>query len=339
MKISVGICTYNGEKYIAEQLQSILAQTVLPDEIILTDDVSKDNTVEIAREILQSSGIPHTIVAHKEHQGILMNFVGCLDRCTGDIIFSCDQDDVWMPDKIESFLPHFENGCSFVYSNAKVVDSNRNSLQEDFWKCYGIDFKAISRKEFCSILLKNSCIAGCNMAFTKELYDKIAPIPYHFLHDSWVAICAPWFGEIAFVDKPLIEYRRHGNNVSAFYAEKKASEEPPKKPQALDKYKQPLPDQWFGNQHYYITSGLFYDRMKEYISDEYAKEVLRCREFFGVLLTCLPKQRIRSIMRLFGQYVKGNYKRFRGNEKRLLKDCLYLLVNPHTQFEHDKDAW
>lgn len=348
MKISVGICTHNGEKFIAEQVESILNQSMRPDEIILTDDASGDKTVEIAENLLKDSGITYKIVAHKTHQGILKNFSNCLDMCSGDIIFSCDQDDVWMKDKVESFLPYFEKGCNFVYSNACVIDSNRNILEEDFWQCYGIAFDKLSKEEFCKLLLRHCCIAGCNMAFTKELYDQIRPIPYHFLHDGWVAMCAPWYGEIGFVNKPLIEYRRHGKNTSGFQAtdSKVAKNESDtiqksKKNKSLfsNVYRTTLPDTWFGNYHCYIANEIFYERMKEHISSEYAATLIRCNQFLKATLQCLPKHRVKSMFILMHQYLNGNYKMFRGNIKRLIRDLLYLSVNENTQFEHDRDIW
>lgn len=340
MKISVGICTHNGEKFIAEQLESIIGQSVTPDEIILTDDASKDKTVEISRMILENSNIYHQVISYDSHQGILKNFSNCLGMCTGDVIFSCDQDDIWMPNKIEKFISHFEQGCSFVYSNARVVDINRNILEENFWACYGIDFKKISTREFSSVLLRNCCIAGCNMAFTKELYDKVKPIPFHYLHDGWLAICAPWFGKIAFIDEPLIEYRRHGKNVSGFQVEDKKNEKSKKTKRIIDdSYKKALPDIWFGNHHYYETSRIFYDRMRFQISEEYASEVISCIRFNEALLKCLPAHRIKSIFILVREYINGNYRLFRGNWKRLVKDILYLCINENTSFEHDLKKW
>lgn len=345
MKVSVGICTYNGEKYIAEQLESILAQTRLPDEIVLTDDMSTDRTVEIARKILESGDIPFTIVANEEHQGLLKNFSGCLDRCSGDVIFSCDQDDVWMKNKIEVFLPYFENGCNFVYSNAVVVDAERKLLEDDFWSCYNIDFSRLSVEQFSELLLTKLCVAGCNMAFTKSLYDRIRPIPYHFLHDGWVAICAPWFGNIGFIDIPLIEYRRHGKNVSGFSVVSSQDNIAPscssqkRKPLIDDRHWTATPDEWFGNKHHYITNMIFYDRMKDAIDDNYAQQIVKLRRFHEDIYRCLPKYRIRSVCVLLKLYCNGSYKTHRGTWKQLLHDILWVLVNQNKTAEHSDDIW
>lgn len=158
MRVSVGIGTHNGAQFIEEQLVSILEQTIRPDEIVLSDAYSTDGTVEIAAKILKDSGVAYQILKYEGSMPLLGNFQNALDHCTGDIIFSCDQDDVWMPDKIESFLPYFQDGCNFVYSNAIVVDSNRKLLEKDFWDCYGIKFSELTDEEFKQLVLMNSCI-------------------------------------------------------------------------------------------------------------------------------------------------------------------------------------
>lgn len=346
MKISVGVCTHKGEKFIAEQLESIINQTVKPDEIILTDDNSDDNTLKIAEKVLSKSGIDYKIFPYDTHQGILKNFQNCLDKCSGDIIFSCDQDDVWMKDKIESFLPEFEKGCNFVYSNAIVVDTDRNLLEDNFWNCYGIDFENLSTEKFQKMVLSDLFIAGCNMAFTKELYDKIRPIPYHFLHDGWVAICAPLFGKIGFVNKPLIEYRRHGKNTSQFASDAKlnsdgkATEEVKVKKKIIsDAYRKTLPDKWFGNQHNYVCNKIFYDRMKDYMTDDYKALVEKSISFRGDLMNVLPCHRVKSSAILLRHFLNGNYRLFRGNCKTFARDMIYILFNENKDFSHDLTKW
>lgn len=346
MKISVGVCTHNGEKFIVEQLESIINQTVKPDEIILTDDNSQDNTVNLAGSVLKNSGINYSLCTYDTHQGILKNFQNCLDKCRGDFIFSCDQDDIWMNDKIESFIPYFKDGCNFVYSNAVVVGAEKNLLENNFWNCYGIDFKKIEVKEFQKMVLCSLFIAGCNMAFSKTLYDQIRPIPYHFLHDGWVATCAPLFGKIGFLDKPLIKYRRHGNNTSQFSSDKKLNsaeeEQTNKKPQKKligDNYRKTKPDAWFGNQHNFVCNKIFYERMNKFMTEDYSKLVLKSISFYGNLLKCLPNHRFKSIIILLKEFFNGNYKIFRGNYKHLFRDIIFLMFNENKDFLHDENKW
>lgn len=342
MTISVGVCTHNGAKYIEEQLNSIISQTVQPDEIVLSDDNSTDDTIAIAERVLSSSGIRYYIKSHNEHQGITKNFTGCFDLCTGDIIFSSDQDDIWMKDKIELFLPYFKSGNVFVYSNAVVIDENKNILLDDFWSIYGTRFTQLTKKQFSKKLLTSMCIAGCNMAFTKEIYNAVRPTPFHFIHDSWIAICAPWFGDIAFIDKPLIMYRQHENNSSGFTlssSEKENDELAEEKP-ADSIYKIEQPGNWFNNPcHYYMCSVVFNERMRNVVDKDYAKLIDRSIRYHSAIMKCLPKQRILSVLRLIRLFFSGDYRLFRGNIKQLARDIYFLFCNTNIDYVYDISVW
>lgn len=215
-KISVGLCTYNGEKYIEKQIKSIINQTISPDEIIICDDCSKDNTVNIIRETLKNCSIKYKIIINDTCLGLHGNFTKCFNECSGDIIFSCDQDDIWYKNKIESFLRTFnENAdCELVYSNCVVINEDDNIILHDFWNIYGIEYSKLNNEEIFKVQLNNMCFAGCNMAFKKELWDRIKPIPFHYIHDSWLAICSSIHGIIKFLPEPLIMYRQHSSNTS-----------------------------------------------------------------------------------------------------------------------------
>lgn len=108
MTTSVAVCTYNGEKYIEEQLNSIIQQSIKPNQIVISDDNSSDNTVEIAKEILEKSGINYIINVNKPNLGITENFDKAFSLCTGDIIFPSDQDNVWFENYIQEFLLAFQ---------------------------------------------------------------------------------------------------------------------------------------------------------------------------------------------------------------------------------------
>lgn len=124
MKVSVAMCTYNGEKYIEEQLNSILHQTKI-DEIIICDDGSKDKTLEICNEILKSSNVEYTLKLNK-NLGFAKNFYQAITLCSGDIIFFCDQDDIWKENKIDLMCQVFNNDPDtlLVFSNAYITNEN-----------------------------------------------------------------------------------------------------------------------------------------------------------------------------------------------------------------------
>lgn len=295
MKISVGICTYNGEKYIREQLESIINQSIKPDEIIISDDASEDNTIQIIESILSESDISYIINKNDVRQGLHSNFTKCFELCTGDVIFSCDQDDVWYEKKIETFLPYFYEENIFVYSNAIIVDHERKCINNNFWGVYNISFDSLEVNEFSKILLNNMCIAGCNMAFRRELFEKIVPIPFHFIHDSWIAICAPLFGQVAFINKPTMEYRQHGNNTSSFKSDEHKESISSSKV-IFDDMKKIEPNKWFNlPAHYYMSNLEFYDSMNQYMNEEYKEMVLKCKNFNYNLMQCLPNCKWKGI--------------------------------------------
>jgi glycosyltransferase involved in cell wall biosynthesis len=214
--ISVAICTYNGEKYISEQLYSILNQSLPPNEIIICDDRSTDSTVKICKKILKESNINYKIIVNEENLGFIKNFEKAIKLCSGDIIFLSDQDDVWIDSKVEQILKAFRlnENCMLVFSDALLVDSNLKSLNMTVWGQAGIDNNLISNKEklFERILFRNF-ISGSALAFKKDLVDFFLPIPTNYIHDYWIALLAILYGNVVGVNESLIYYRQHGGNA------------------------------------------------------------------------------------------------------------------------------
>lgn len=220
MKVSVALCTYNGEKFIEEQLNSILNQTIKPDEIVLCDDISKDRTIEIARRVLDNSGVDYKIIVNETNQGVVKNFSNAISNCTGDIVFTSDQDDVWMTDKVEKMISYFKEhpNCKLLFSNSWVTDGSLNPIT-DLWT--SIKFtpdkqKFIFNKEPYKLLFAANYVTGAVMAVDREFAVKSLPVPEvkNCLHDAWFALVAPVYGEIGCIDEKLINYRQHGNNVA-----------------------------------------------------------------------------------------------------------------------------
>lgn len=203
--ISVCIATYNGEKYIKDQLLSILCQIDIYDEIIVSDDSSNDKTLDII-ESLNDSRIK--ILKNNNYHSPIYNFENAIKHAKGDFIFLSDQDDVWLPDRIKLMKEYLDNYC-LVVSDCKIVDSNLNVMNESFFNLYN------SGKGFWKNIIKNSYI-GCCMAFKKELLIHILPFPLKIpMHDIWIGLLAELNGGVFFIDTPLLLYRRHGTNASS----------------------------------------------------------------------------------------------------------------------------
>ena len=210
--ISVALCTYNGERYIKEQLESILKQTITPDEIIMVDDISLDNTVEIAESVLRDSGVYHEIVINSTRLGVSKNFEKAIRFCKGDFIFTADQDDVWKDNKIERILSCFDEDVSLVFTNAELVDANLNPQGTDLWKAYCLDIEGFN-ENYQNSLLKKDYITGATMAFRTFDFDKVFPVPESLYHDQWIGLNALRFGKVQCINDKLILYRQHSNNV------------------------------------------------------------------------------------------------------------------------------
>ena len=221
MNISVVICTCNGEKYIGDQLKSIVSQTLPPNEIIICDDDSEDNTLEIAEKVLTSFEGKIVIRKNSERVGVAKNFINGYRLASGEYIFSCDQDDVWRPNKIEIFFDAFQSSHKELYfSNGLVVDENLHSLGFTTWD--RVKFSKHMESDLLDILLKRDIVTGAEMAVSKKLVEKIFDMPSeYYLHDEWLALNAALANSIEAIDSDTFMYRQHGNNVAGMKANEK----------------------------------------------------------------------------------------------------------------------
>lgn len=203
--ISVCIATYNGEKYIKEQLDSILCQLSIVDEVIISDDNSSDSTLDI----IQNYNDSRIKIFKNKGQGLIENFENALLNSSGDYIFLSDQDDIWVENKVTECRNDFEKGYQLILSDCSVFDSESETVIHDSF----FEFNN-SQKGIVNNLVNNSYI-GCCMAFKKELKGKILPFPKHVpMHDSWIGINAELYFSVKFNQKKLISYRKHSKNVS-----------------------------------------------------------------------------------------------------------------------------
>ncbi len=208
INVSVAMATYNGEKYIREQISSILINLSDNDELIISDDGSTDKTLEIIKSFKDE----RIKVIEGPKNGIIKNFENAISNCNGNFIFLSDQDDIWKPNKVKVVLDEFEKEKKLILivHDNKIVDSNLNLICDSFFK-----FRKC-KNGFLNNLIKNSFI-GCCIAFKKELKNHIIPIPIDMpMHDQWIGLIALKNGKVKFISDKLILYRRHDNNSSCF---------------------------------------------------------------------------------------------------------------------------
>lgn len=216
-RISVAMCTYNGERFIKEQLESILAQTVPVDEIVICDDGSTDKTLDIASEILEVSEIDFQIIQNPICLGVTKNFEKAISLCTGDIIFTCDQDDLWNKDKVKTLLTAFEDDdVIMAFSDADVIDTDGAVVNSSLHKRLLFLQRGQNDSALVDALARQHyTIHGCLMAFRKNFVNTIMPFHESKLnHDAWIMYCASLMGKIKYFACPLISYRIHNNSTT-----------------------------------------------------------------------------------------------------------------------------
>ena len=204
-KISVAMATYNGEKYIKEQIESILVCLGNEDELIISDDESTDSTLNIIKSFNDKR--IHLINGPKK--GIKQNFANAIENTSGEYIFLADQDDIWNENKVKDVVKCFEKEkCTLVVHDAEIVDEKLNVIKDSYYK-YRNSGKGIIKN-----IYKNTYI-GCCMAFSKEIKKYILPIPNDIeMHDQWIGVLNDKYGKTYFLEEKLIKYRRHSLNNS-----------------------------------------------------------------------------------------------------------------------------
>ena len=210
MKISIAMATYNGTQYLQAQLQSFLDQTRKPDELIVTDDCSTDETETIVREFAKTAPFKVEFHRNEKNLGYCGNFNAALMRATGDLVFLSDQDDVWFPEKIEHMI-----GVAERHPEALVV-MNDAALTDEVLEEVGLTKMGQIRSAGISM---DGFVMGCCCSIQRELLDLCMPIPVGFKgHDNWLVWLADGLRGKFVDDKVLQYYRRHESNESQFIA-------------------------------------------------------------------------------------------------------------------------
>ncbi|MCM4150243.1 glycosyltransferase family 2 protein [Arenibacter sp. N53] len=203
MKISVCMATYNGERFLKEQIDSILHQISPDDELIISDDGSTDNTIEI----ISSYKDERIKLYHSTKGNLIYNFENALKQASGDIIFLSDQDDIWFHDKVEKSVWHLQ-GNGLVFSNALMFHDTEKVNGSLFFK------NSKNKTGVLSNLLKVKYL-GATLAFKSSILQKALPFPTKLpMHDVWIGLIAEITSSTYYIDEPLIYYRRHENTAS-----------------------------------------------------------------------------------------------------------------------------
>ncbi|WP_414540789.1 glycosyltransferase family 2 protein [Stenotrophomonas forensis] len=219
-RIGVALCTYNGARYLQAQLDSILDQDFPVSEVVIGDDGSSDQTLPLLQAFevrAQALGIRVEIARHPRNLGYVRNFADALQRCQADILFLCDQDDVWHPGRVSRYVQCFraDPGLLLVHSDARLVDAQGAPVGQRLLEVLVVHPAEVelerSGRAIDAILLRNF-VTGATCALRRSLLEGALPVPPGWSHDEWLAVHASLRGGLDMLAEPTIDYRQHGNN-------------------------------------------------------------------------------------------------------------------------------
>ena len=216
-KISICMTTHEGERYIKQQIESILCQSLLPYEIIVCDDLSSDSTVNILKSLKKESPVIH-LYTNQKQIGVKKNFSKSIRLAKGDYVALSDQDDFWLPFKLElCYKKMLELSLKYnpetpilIFSDLSITDKNLKVIKKSMLNFNGAN---PNLTKFEDLMLGN-IVTGCTIFMNQALVKKVGDIPQDcHMHDFWIALVASVYGIIGFVNEPTILYRQHDSNT------------------------------------------------------------------------------------------------------------------------------
>ncbi|HFL1973155.1 glycosyltransferase family 2 protein [Stenotrophomonas maltophilia] len=219
-RIGVALCTYNGARYLQAQLDSILEQDLPVNEVVIGDDGSSDQTLQLLQAFVpraQALGVRVEIVQHAQNLGYVRNFADALLRCQADILFLCDQDDVWHPGRVRSYVQRFQADPALLllHSDARLVDAQGAPLGQRLLEVLKVHLAEVELERAglaADVILQRNFVTGATCALRRQLVVGSLPVPAGWSHDEWLAIHASLCGGLDMLAEPTIDYRQHGNN-------------------------------------------------------------------------------------------------------------------------------
>lgn len=217
--VSIALCTCNGMPYLRELLKSIAGQSLAPAELVACDDCSIDATLECLDQFSREAAFPVRIYRNSRQLGVIQNFARAISLCRGDYVALCDQDDIWLPDKLavslkairEAEAAGHEDEPVLLHTDLQVVDLFGKVIAPSFMQMQKICHMAT---EPLKTLLVQNFVTGCTVLINRPLIKAALPLPENILmHDWWLAMIAASLGRLIFIPRPTVLYRQHGRNA------------------------------------------------------------------------------------------------------------------------------
>ena len=303
--VSVALCTYNGERFIEEQLRTILAQETPAMEVVVSDDGSTDSTVAIIKAIAASApaATPIRLVHTERVGGVALNFDRAIAECHGDIIALSDQDDRWNPQRLTTIVELLASheAPTLVFGDATLIDARGDLLPGTLR-----DGLRLTRSERASLdggrpfqaLVRRNLVTGAVSAFTRDLYELSTPFPYLWVHDEWLAIMAAGLGRVIPTTEVLGAYRLHDANQIGIPEGSVGSR--------LTRMLAPRGDRY---ERLRDRSAMLAARLAEKGAPKRVLSLARRKEAFEAARARYPRRRLARAAPIVAQFVRGNYRR------------------------------
>lgn len=325
LTVSVALCTHNGERFIAEQVRSILSQSRPPVELVLSDDASTDETVAIAISIVEEhnraadSAVRLVVLRNQPALGIAGNFEQAITACTSDLIALSDQDDRWAPQRLELAVAEFESrpALTLLHADARRIDETGEPLEHTLFESLhvsGWERHNISSGMAMKVLVRRNLVTGATTLFRRELVAVAMPIPLGWIHDEWLGMIAAATGLVAMDQRLLVDYRQHGGNQIG--ASQLSFHE------KVNKLREPRSER---NRNLYVRARELVTRLQAL--EGVAALPLRLaweKQEHERYRVALPMNRLRRALPVLATAARGNYRRYGLGAQDVLRD----LVQP-----------
>jgi glycosyltransferase involved in cell wall biosynthesis len=321
LTISIAMCTYNGEKFLQEQLDSFLRQTRLPDELVVCDDASQDGTGTILKNFADQAPFIVRLFKNEENLGYAKNFEKAVSICQGDIIAFSDQDDIWLPNKLLRIEDVFQKNpdVGYVFSDASIVDEHLKPYDYSLWDYCHFKNKLkemYSPQEFTIIFTRRTAIYGLVLACRRYLCNLLLPFPEYWAHDEWIPFIGSILSSVVPITDELVKYRHHDSQYSGVRKIGSLKIVNSAKKHGRHSYLEKA-IKWKGARDY-LTSNV---NLK--IRPSIIKDIEDKIEHYYTRAN-IPYSRVKRIFTIVKEYYTGRYSRFSSGWKSVVKDLILL---------------
>lgn len=309
--------THNGAAYIAEQLESILAGSVLPQQIVISDDASSDETLAVARATV-ADRVPLTVLYNDPALGVTRNFERAALACTSELVALSDQDDSWHPDRLAVAVAAFRDRpeLTLLHADARLVDAAGSPLGHTLFEALEVserERELVHSGRAIEALLRRNLVTGATTVFRRELLERATPFPPEWVHDEWLATIAAATGRVDLTDRTLIDYRQHGaNQIGATRLGLRG------------KVRRVLEPRRARNERLARNFGILVERLAELDVTAEVRELAAGKLTHELVRLGLPEARLLRVLPVMREVRTGGYRAFSRGRGDILRD----LVQP-----------